>query len=206
MAKPRPSGMHGIRRGKSDTLTGNVQKRCRGAPGIWRRNGWKFLYVKQRDLTGATAFIRPFNKASKNRRSGVRASIRATKRGNARGAKGRRKVDVSRSTPATNPAASAHRAIAHRGYAKRRERACKPMIERPGMADTREDSSVNHGTGENDDRVLNGGGGGGPSQVAIVRLCPSAQAVYRLESRMREIRPSGLAAGEAGINRPSLPR
>jgi hypothetical protein len=31
--------------------------------------------VKQRDLTGATEFIRPFNKASKNRRSGVRVSI-----------------------------------------------------------------------------------------------------------------------------------
>jgi hypothetical protein len=30
--------------------------------------------------------------------------------------------------------------------------------------------------------------------------------IHRLESRMREIRTSGLAGGEAGINRPSLPR
>ena len=35
---------------------------------------------------------------------------------------------------------------------------------------------------------------------------PSVKTVHQLESRMREIRPSGLAGGEAGINRPSLPR
>ena len=32
------------------------------------------------------------------------------------------------------------------------------------------------------------------------------KTVHQLESRMREIRLSGLAGGEAGINRPSLPR
>ena len=90
------------------------------AKGGWRRNGRKVLHVKQRDLSGtgrgkagtkwrtgvatpqqAWPSVRVGAEGSKptgaNQRlpdpTGVRASIVAMKRGNARGAKGRRKVD-----------------------------------------------------------------------------------------------------------------
>ena len=50
--------------------------------------GTKGVYVKQGDLFGVrTVFVRAG-------RAGVRASVVARKRGNARGAKGRRKVEA----------------------------------------------------------------------------------------------------------------
>jgi hypothetical protein len=52
-----------------------------------------FPYVKQRDLTGATAFIWDKD-LTKNRRSEVRASVVAMKIRNGIGAKGRRVMDA----------------------------------------------------------------------------------------------------------------
>lgn len=80
--------------GKPGTLKGSVLKRCRGASGGWRRNDEKVGYMNQGDLTGVwTVFMPSCRRAGQ---SGVRATIVVTKRGNARGAKGRRKVDAKR--------------------------------------------------------------------------------------------------------------
>ncbi len=53
--------------------------------GGWRQNEGKVGYMDQGDLSGSSRSIL---------RLGVRAFIVVMKRGNARGAKGRRKVDV----------------------------------------------------------------------------------------------------------------
>jgi hypothetical protein len=83
----------GPSRGKPGTLKGSVTKRYRGASGGWRRNDGKVRYMNQRGLIGTgTAFI--LARAEEPYRSGVRAAIVAEKRGNARGAKGRRKVEA----------------------------------------------------------------------------------------------------------------
>jgi hypothetical protein len=60
--------------------------------GGWGQNGWKC----GRDKQGAPSGDRPvfMAKSPKTRPTGVRASIVAEKRGNARGAKGRRKVEA----------------------------------------------------------------------------------------------------------------
>ena len=52
------------------------------------------LYVKKGDLSGPGGCSWP--QARRARRTGVRAPIVVMKRGNARGAKGRRKVDAER--------------------------------------------------------------------------------------------------------------
>jgi hypothetical protein len=75
------------------TLRGSVLKRSWGQWGGWRRNGWKAKRMKQRDLPGTNRRSSSESVDAKNRRAGVRAFIVATKRGNARGAKGRRKMD-----------------------------------------------------------------------------------------------------------------
>jgi len=77
-------------RGRPVALRGSVLKRRRprrkrrvlGTQGGWGRNGRKAVHVKQGDLCGEECRI------------GVRALIVALKRGNARGAKGCRKVDA----------------------------------------------------------------------------------------------------------------
>ena len=79
--------------GKPDTLKGSVAKRCRGASGGWRRNDGKVRYMNQGDLIGPGAVFK-LRGAEEPYRSGVRAAIVAKKRGNARGAKGHRKVDA----------------------------------------------------------------------------------------------------------------
>lgn len=60
--------------------------------GDWRRNGWKFRYMKHGDLNGQdgvhTVTAPRSQGSSKSRRSGVRASVVAMKPGNAGGAKG----------------------------------------------------------------------------------------------------------------------
>ena len=79
--------------GKPSTLKGNVAKRCWGASGGWRRNDGKVGYMNQGDLPGVvTVFMLETSRIAA--RAGVRAAIVARKRGNARGAKGRRKVDA----------------------------------------------------------------------------------------------------------------
>ena len=60
-----------------------------GLDGGWGRNGWKAMQTKHRDpQTHIKAFV------GDERSAEVRALIRAMKRGNSRGAKGGRKVDV----------------------------------------------------------------------------------------------------------------
>jgi hypothetical protein len=58
----------------------------------WEQKGWTWVRDKQGDPPGSERGSWPHG--PKNRPAGVRASVGALKRGNARGAKGRRKVDV----------------------------------------------------------------------------------------------------------------
>jgi hypothetical protein len=60
--------------------------------GGWGQKGWKCGRDKQGDPLGTERSSWP--QGPKSRRAGVRASVVAKKRGNARGAKGRRKVEV----------------------------------------------------------------------------------------------------------------
>jgi len=83
LASLLPTGEAQTGQRKPVALRGSVSKQRRETHGGWRRNGWKAKHMKQRDLPGA-----------RQRRAGVRASIVATKPGNAGGAKGRRKMDV----------------------------------------------------------------------------------------------------------------
>src|SRR3990172_12546169 len=78
--------------GKPVELKGSVRKRRRGLRGGWRRKGRKVVYVKQGDLSGVRTEFKPERRRAD--RAGVRAPIVALKRGNARGAKGRRKVEA----------------------------------------------------------------------------------------------------------------
>ena len=55
---------------------------------------WKAMYVKQGDLHGVMRVFIAENPARRAGRGEVRASVVAMKRGNARRAKGRRKVDA----------------------------------------------------------------------------------------------------------------
>jgi len=81
------------------TLRGSVVKRSEEQSGGWRWNDRKAKHMKQGDLFGSGGCScagfsqenRPVRRAS---RTGVRASIVASKPGNAGGAKGRRKVDA----------------------------------------------------------------------------------------------------------------
>ena len=79
-------------RGKPSTLRGSVPKRCWGASGGWRWNDGKAGYMNQGDLAGVWAVFTPLCRRAGQ--PGVRAAIVAMKRGNVRGAKGRRKVDA----------------------------------------------------------------------------------------------------------------
>src|SRR5712672_255096 len=63
-----------------------------GRQGGWGQKGWKSGRDKQGDPTGPER--RSWPPGPKNRPSGVRASVVARKRGNARGAKGCRKVEA----------------------------------------------------------------------------------------------------------------
>ena len=63
-----------------------------GRWGGWGQKGWTCGRDKQGDPSGTERSSWP--QGPKNRPAGVRASIVATKRGNARGAKGRRKVEA----------------------------------------------------------------------------------------------------------------
>ena len=60
--------------------------------GGWDQKGWKYPRIKQGDPTGLER--RSWSGGPKNRLWGVRAFVVALKRGNARGAKGCRKVEV----------------------------------------------------------------------------------------------------------------
>jgi len=60
--------------------------------GGWDQNGWKGMRGKQGDPSGIDR--RSWPGGPKNRPTGVRASVVAMKRGNARGVKGRRKVEA----------------------------------------------------------------------------------------------------------------
>ena len=73
-------------------LRGSVAKRRRERSGGWRRNGRKAKPMTQRDLRGSGRPTRTH--APPCRPAGVRASIVASKPGNAGGAKGRRKMDA----------------------------------------------------------------------------------------------------------------
>ncbi len=79
--------------GKPSTLRGSVLKRCWGTSGVWRRNDGKVVYMNQGDLHGVmTVFM--LKTSRRAARAGVRAAIVVWTRGNARRAKGRRKVDA----------------------------------------------------------------------------------------------------------------
>ena len=74
-------------------LRGSVGKQSSGQWGGWRRNGWTVVHVKQGDLVGAKAVFM-LGVSRRAGRTGVRAFVGARKRGNARGAKGRREVET----------------------------------------------------------------------------------------------------------------
>lgn len=59
--------------------------------GGWRQNGRKVKTMNQGDLFGCQMVF--MLERAEEPRTGVRATVVALKRGNARGAKGRRKVD-----------------------------------------------------------------------------------------------------------------
>jgi hypothetical protein len=63
-----------------------------GRRGGWGQKGWTCGRDKQGDPPGPERCSWP--RGPKSRPAGVRASVGATKRGNARGAKGRRKVEA----------------------------------------------------------------------------------------------------------------
>src|SRR6266487_879595 len=63
-----------------------------GRRGGWGQKGWKCGRGKQGDPLGSER--RSWLECPKNRLAGVRASVVAMKRGNARGAKGRREVEA----------------------------------------------------------------------------------------------------------------
>src|SRR5437867_965303 len=63
-----------------------------GRRGGWGQKGWKCGRDKQGDPSGPERCSWPVR--PKSRPAGVRASVVARKRGNARGAKGRRKVEA----------------------------------------------------------------------------------------------------------------
>ena len=71
------------------TLRGSVRKRLWGASGGWRRNGRKVGSMNRGDLAMAVTA------------RGVRAFVVAMKRGNARGAKGGREVEIEGCTDGT---------------------------------------------------------------------------------------------------------
>ena len=71
-------------------------KRCWGASGGWRQNDEKVEHMNQGDLAGVWTVFTPDESGRRAGQPGVRAAIVAMKRGNARGAKGRRKVDARR--------------------------------------------------------------------------------------------------------------
>ena len=81
-------------RRRSVTLKGSVSKRWRNRHGGWRRNDGKVGCMNQGDLSGIRTVFIPPHGGRRADRAGVRAAVVARKRGNARGAKGRRKVDV----------------------------------------------------------------------------------------------------------------
>ncbi len=97
-----PIGRHSLcwqpRAGSSGLRPGAETKRERrqmpglGRRGGWRRKGWKRGRDKQGDPPGTERCSWP--SGPKSRPAGVRASVVAKKRGNARGAKGRRKVEA----------------------------------------------------------------------------------------------------------------
>src|SRR6266516_6074751 len=87
-----------LRTGSSGQRPRAEQKRERaqmpwlGRRGGWGQKGWKCGRDKQGDPSGPERGSWPLG--PKSCPTGVRASVVATKRGNARGAKGRRKVEA----------------------------------------------------------------------------------------------------------------
>src|SRR5216684_301212 len=85
------AGSSGLRP-RAETKRERVQMPWLGRWGGWGRKGWKRGRDKQGDPPGTERCSWP--SGPKSRPAGVRASIVARKRGNARGAKGRRKVEA----------------------------------------------------------------------------------------------------------------
>ena len=84
----RPESVVSLRRKGEAQKAGPAEGLCRkgsGAEGGWGRNAPKAGYVKWGDPRGSAGASRPAE---------VGAPIRAVMRGNARGAKGRRKVEA----------------------------------------------------------------------------------------------------------------
>ena len=88
-ARSRPEG--GVVRHAGRTATGSD---AGDAPGDWRRNAGKVTRVKQGDLKRPRTVFMSHKGTEEPTASGVRASTVATKRGNARGAKGCREVET----------------------------------------------------------------------------------------------------------------
>jgi hypothetical protein len=91
LASEKGEWKRGATGGKAET--GNDRKAPPDTSGGWRRNGRKVAWMSRgRPVGDRTAFM-----PAEGRRTGpagVRASVVAVKRGNARGAKGRRKVET----------------------------------------------------------------------------------------------------------------
>lgn len=86
--KTRSSGL----RPRAEKKAEREQMQWLGRRGGWGRKGWKCGRDKQGDPPGPERSS--WSEDPKSRLAGVRASVVARKRGNARGAKGRRKVEA----------------------------------------------------------------------------------------------------------------
>src|SRR5437870_3768450 len=89
--RPTPSGSTG-QRPRAEKKRERAQMLWLGRRGGWGQKGWKCGRSKQGDPSEPER--RSWPQGPKNRLAGVRASVVARKRGNARGAKGRRKVEA----------------------------------------------------------------------------------------------------------------
>src|SRR5439155_14328081 len=85
------TGSTGLRQ-RAESKRERAQMPWLGRRGGWGQKGWKGGRDKQGDPPGPERCSWP--ERPKNRLAGVRASVVAKKRGNARGAKGRRKVEA----------------------------------------------------------------------------------------------------------------
>src|SRR5436190_20175837 len=88
---PKRAGSSGLRP-RAETKRERMQMTWLGRRGGWGQKGWKRGRDKQGDPPGTERCS--WSAGPKSRPAGVRASVVAKKRGNARGAKGRRKVEA----------------------------------------------------------------------------------------------------------------
>ena len=167
---------------KCAPLTGSVQKRAHEPCGGWRRNDGMASHRKQGDPDGTV------------NRQGVRASIVVMKRGNARGAKGRRNSETSEAWGGTTPVRSAGN-----GYTRWRRRGrCHPNHTLLVCLSPYENREAGWATMP----LTNAAVG---HHYTTVALNDESHGATELESRMREIRQSGSEGGGVQPNALSLP-